>query len=55
MFTALTHSVYVDIGDVAVDRVPNGFNWLIVLFVSIWLNRPKVVVLRNTKIEIKRL
>jgi hypothetical protein len=55
MFTALTHSAYVDIGDIAVDRVPNGFNWLIVFVVSFWLNRSKSVVLGNTRIEIKWL
>jgi len=54
-FTALTHSACVDIGDIAVDRVPNGFNWLIVLVASIWLNHPKALVLGNTRIEIKWL
>jgi len=40
MFTALTHSAYVFMANIAVDRVPNGFNWLIVFAVSTWLNPP---------------
>jgi len=55
MFTVLTHGAYVYMANTAVDRVPNGFNWLIAFVVCIWLNRRKAVVLGNTRIEIKWL
>jgi hypothetical protein len=52
MFTVLTFfSGREDVGRTAADCVPSQFNWVVVLAIKSWLNRPKQVVLEKQKLK----